>query len=123
MMMPKPIRLTKIVRKMMRSGRGTGVGTHSIMRPMPSPVVRRAAASCAAFAATAVLSAQDPLRVPPAKATMRAEIRGTHGIVAGGRHYSVVAGVRMLEQGGNAVDAGVATVLAASVVEISHFGF
>src|SRR5256886_17509558 len=55
--------------------------------------------------------------------TMRPEILGTHGIVAAGRHYSVSAGVRMLQQGGNAVDAGVATVFAASVVEISHFGF
>ena len=55
--------------------------------------------------------------------TMRPEILGTHGIVAAGRHYSVAAGVRILQQGGNAVDAGVAAVLAASVCEISHFGF
>ena len=54
---------------------------------------------------------------------MRPEILGTHGIVAAGRHYSVSAGVRILQQGGNAVDAGVASVLAASVCEISHFGF
>ena len=54
---------------------------------------------------------------------MRPEILGAHGIVAAGRHYSVSAGVRMLQQGGNAVDAGVATVFAASVCEISHFGF
>jgi gamma-glutamyltranspeptidase/glutathione hydrolase len=55
--------------------------------------------------------------------TMRPEIVGQRGIVAGGRHYSVHAGVRILEQGGNAIDAGVATVFAAAVVEISHFGF
>ena len=55
--------------------------------------------------------------------TLRPEILGTHGIVAAGRHYSVAAGVRILQQGGNAVDAGVASVLAASVCEISHFGF
>jgi gamma-glutamyltranspeptidase/glutathione hydrolase len=60
--------------------------------------------------------------VPPVE-TFRPEILGTHGIVAAGRHYSVAAGVRMLQQGGNAVDAGVASVLAASVCEISHFGF
>ena len=54
---------------------------------------------------------------------MRPRSSGTHGIVAGGRHYSVHAGTRILEQGGNAIDAGVATVFAASVVEISHFGF
>ncbi len=64
--------------------------------------------------------APNPPRRP---ATMRPEIVGHHGIVAGGRHYSVAAGVRILEQGGNAIDAGVATVFAAAVVEISHFGF
>src|SRR5947208_3300266 len=55
--------------------------------------------------------------------TLRPEILGTRGIVAAGRHYSVSAGVRIMQQGGNAIDAGVATVLAASVCEISHFGF
>ncbi len=54
---------------------------------------------------------------------MRPEIVGQRGIVAAGRHYSVSAGVRIMEQGGNAIDAGVATVFAAAVVEISHFGF
>ncbi|MBL9201616.1 MAG: gamma-glutamyltransferase family protein [Opitutaceae bacterium] len=54
---------------------------------------------------------------------MRPEILGSRGIVAAGRHYSVSAGVRIMEQGGNAIDAGVATVFAAAVVEISHFGF
>lgn len=55
--------------------------------------------------------------------TFRPEIRGMHGIVGSGRHYSVAAGMRILELGGNAIDAGVATVLASSVVEVSHFGF
>jgi gamma-glutamyltranspeptidase / glutathione hydrolase len=59
----------------------------------------------------------------PRTETLRPEILGTHGIVAAGRHYSVSAGVRILQEGGNAVDAGVASVLAASVCEISHFGF
>jgi len=66
----------------------------------------------------------EPTRVASARAeTLRPEILGTRGIVAAGRHYSVSAGVRILQQGGNAVDAGVASVLAASVCEISHFGF
>src|SRR5437870_3002958 len=76
----------------------------------------------AALAIVGPIAAQEPARVSPSRTTMRPEILGTHGIVAGGRHYSVSAGMRMLEQGGNAIDAGVATVLAASVVEISHFG-
>jgi gamma-glutamyltranspeptidase / glutathione hydrolase len=67
---------------------------------------------------------QEPTAVAPRRPmTMRPEIVGQRGIVAGGRHYSVHAGTRMLEQGGNAIDAGVATVFAASIVEISHFGF
>jgi gamma-glutamyltranspeptidase/glutathione hydrolase len=54
--------------------------------------------------------------------TLKPEIYGTHGIVAAGRHYTVEAGTRMLAAGGNAFDAGVAAVFAASVNEISHFG-
>ena len=70
------------------------------------------------------MTAQVPGHTPvPPVETFRPEILGTHGIVAAGRHYSVSAGVRMMQQGGNAVDAGVASVLAASVCEISHFGF
>src|SRR5881397_2923517 len=66
----------------------------------------------------------EPTRVAPRREpTMRPEIVGRSGIVAGGRHYPVHAGTRILEQGGNAIDAGVATVFAASIVEISHFGF
>ena len=76
------------------------------------------------IAAAVTLTAQAP---PPVSArrgeTMKPEILGTHGIVAAGRHYSVAAGVRILQQGGNAIDAGVAAVFAASVCEISHFGF
>jgi gamma-glutamyltranspeptidase / glutathione hydrolase len=64
-----------------------------------------------------------PQPAPARIETMKPDVLGTHGIVAGGRHYSVSAGVRILQQGGNAIDAGVATVLAASVCEISHFGF
>jgi gamma-glutamyltranspeptidase/glutathione hydrolase len=43
--------------------------------------------------------------------------------VAGGHPLAVEAGMRILQQGGNAVDAGVATILAGSVIEFSHFSF
>jgi gamma-glutamyltranspeptidase/glutathione hydrolase len=53
---------------------------------------------------------------------VRLPARGTRGAVAGGTEYSTEAGMRMYTHGGNAVDAGVATMYAASVVEFSHFG-
>jgi gamma-glutamyltranspeptidase/glutathione hydrolase len=55
--------------------------------------------------------------------TYRPEVGGRVGVVAAGRHFAAEAGMRMLARGGNAVDAGVAATFAASVTEISHFGF
>src|SRR5258705_1055230 len=49
--------------------------------------------------------------------------RGKRGTVAGRNPLALAAGLRTLEAGANAVDAGVAAVLAASVVEFSHFSF
>jgi gamma-glutamyltranspeptidase/glutathione hydrolase len=49
--------------------------------------------------------------------------RGTRGAVTGGTDAATDAGMRLYYQGGNAVDAGVAAMFAASVVEYSHFGF
>jgi gamma-glutamyltranspeptidase/glutathione hydrolase len=49
--------------------------------------------------------------------------RGTHAAVAAGSEYATEAGMRMYYHGGNAVDAGVAAMYAASVSEFSHFGF
>jgi len=48
--------------------------------------------------------------------------RGTRGAVACGSEYAAEAGMRIYFHGGNAVDAGVATMFAASVSEFSHFG-
>jgi gamma-glutamyltranspeptidase / glutathione hydrolase len=48
--------------------------------------------------------------------------RGTKGAVACGSEYAAEAGMRIYFHGGNAVDAGVATMFAASVAEFSHFG-
>jgi gamma-glutamyltranspeptidase/glutathione hydrolase len=48
--------------------------------------------------------------------------RGTRGALASGSEYADEAGMRMFFHGGNAVDAGVACMFAASVAEFSHFG-
>jgi gamma-glutamyltranspeptidase/glutathione hydrolase len=72
-------------------------------------------AFAAAAVAAAVLRAQTP-------STMAPPVRGTHEMVAAANNFEVEAGYRILTQGGNAVDAGVASTLAASVTELSRFG-
>src|SRR6266404_8541991 len=59
---------------------------------------------------------------PAARPTMFPPVRGTHEMVAAANNFEVEAGYRILTQGGNAVDAGVASVLAAAVTEQSRFG-
>jgi gamma-glutamyltranspeptidase/glutathione hydrolase len=54
--------------------------------------------------------------------TMFPAVRGTHYLVGAGNSLNVAAGAQILEHGGNAVDAGVATVLAAAATELDHFG-
>ena len=71
-----------------------------------------------AVLAAVVLGQQPQRRERP----VRLSSRGVHGAVAGGTEYATEAGMRMYYHGGNAVDAGIATMLAASVVEFSHFG-
>ncbi len=53
---------------------------------------------------------------------VRQPVRGVHAAVAAGSDYATEAGMRTYYRGGNAVDAGVATMLAASVTELSHYG-
>lgn len=48
--------------------------------------------------------------------------RGLRGAVAAGSGFATEAGMRIYHRGGNAVDAGVAAMLAAAVTEFSHFG-
>ncbi len=54
--------------------------------------------------------------------TLKPMVMGKRGVVAAGHPLVAEAGLRMLEHGGNAVDAGVATVFAAGVVELGSFG-
>ena len=59
----------------------------------------------------------------PVADTFRPVVRGKRGAVAAGHPLSAEAGLRLLQQGGNATDAGCAAILAASVIEFSHFSF
>ncbi len=62
-------------------------------------------------------SAEKPIQPP-----LRHASRGLHGAIAGGSEYATTTGLRIFFAGGNAVDAGVAAMFAASVTEFSHFG-
>ena len=53
----------------------------------------------------------------------RTEVRGLRGVVAAGHPLVADVGMEIFKQGGNAVDSGLAMVLAASVVEFNSFGF
>src|SRR3954469_14127706 len=53
---------------------------------------------------------------------VRGEVRVSHGVVAAGRTFTADAGARLIAAGGNAIDGGVASIFAAAVTEISHFG-
>ncbi|MEO7143870.1 MAG: gamma-glutamyltransferase, partial [Bryobacteraceae bacterium] len=57
-----------------------------------------------------------------AQQTMFPAVRGTREMVGAANNLEVEAGFRILTQGGNAVDAGVATALAAAATEESRFG-
>jgi gamma-glutamyltranspeptidase/glutathione hydrolase len=61
--------------------------------------------------------------VCPRADTYRPVVRGKRGAVGAGHPLSAEAGLRLLQQGGNATDAGCAAILAASVIEFSHFSF
>src|SRR5690348_1244938 len=76
---------------------------------------RRLGVSALTLILAAPLSAQ-------VRHTMFPPVRGTHEMVGAANNLEVEAGFRILTKGGNAIDAGVATVLAAAVTEQSRFG-
>ncbi|HET7036094.1 MAG TPA: gamma-glutamyltransferase family protein [Thermomicrobiaceae bacterium] len=53
----------------------------------------------------------------PAPTTMRPAITGSHYVAAAGHELATMAAVRMLEAGGNAIDAGVAAGLCTNVLQ------
>ena len=83
---------------------------------MKSPGVAFVAAMVACGVLQGSLSAQQEFT------PLRREVRAERGVVASGRTFVSDAGARMLTSGGNAIDAGVASIFASAVTEISHFG-
>jgi gamma-glutamyltranspeptidase/glutathione hydrolase len=75
---------------------------------------------CICLGLSAVLVSQQPRE---RERPLRISVRGARGAVAGGTEGATTAGMRMFYRGGNAVDAGVATMFAAAACEYSHFGF
>lgn len=78
-------------------------------------------ATTLAAVSMAWLTSAEPVAEQTPRA-LRGEIRAAHGVVAAGRSFAADAGAKVMAAGGNAIDGGVASVLAAGVVEISHFG-
>lgn len=76
-------------------------------------------ASAAVVIASLALFSQTRRNYEP---PIRQAVRGAQGAVAAGSDYATEAGMKLMNQGGNAVDVGVATMFAAAVTELSHFG-
>ncbi len=53
----------------------------------------------------------------------RSEVLGLRGVVVAGHYLVADVGMEILKKGGNAIDSGLAMVLAASVVEFNQYGF
>lgn len=77
----------------------------------------------AAVLAVGPVGAQEPpppthpdAEVPVYPATNRPEVRGTHGAVSAGHPLAAQAGLRVLQEGGNAVDAAIAMAAVLAVV-------
>jgi len=70
----------------------------------------------------AVKDRNAPVSLPKGE-TFYPIVRGRRGAVVGGNPYTAQAGFRLLVAGGNAIDAGVAMVLAAAITEFDSYGF
>jgi gamma-glutamyltranspeptidase/glutathione hydrolase len=58
-----------------------------------------------------------------ARSSHRPVMRGTNGMVVSGHHLATLAGVRILEEGGNAIDAGAAAGICLGIVQSDLVNF
>ncbi|MGA8197032.1 MAG: gamma-glutamyltransferase, partial [Acetobacteraceae bacterium] len=68
-------------------------------------------------------SLPDPTYLSGPGRPRRPNIMARHHVVVSGHYYASLAGLQILEAGGNAIDAGVATGLAIDVLESQFVGF
>jgi gamma-glutamyltranspeptidase/glutathione hydrolase len=80
------------------------------------------ARSLSGLGAVALAACAAPKPAPVAVPDLGKRLVAEHGVVAAGSAYAAEAGVEMLRQGGNAVDAAVAATFAIGVVEPSMSG-
>ena len=93
--------------------------------------IQRLAIAALLFAllgSTAAAQSQDTRRLKQQRESLqwqviRPVVRGERGAVAAGTPLVSEAAMRLMHAGGNAVDAGVASLFAGAVTEFSHFGF
>src|SRR5512146_1889987 len=65
----------------------------------------------------------DPSYLSGPRRARRPNIMARQHVVVSGHYYASLAGLQILEAGGNAIDAGVATGLAIDVLESQFVGF
>src|ERR1700737_1326039 len=65
----------------------------------------------------------DPTYLSGPHRPRRPNVMAQHHVVVSGHYYASQAGFQILEAGGNAIDAGVATGLAIDVLESQFVGF
>ena len=93
------------------------VGAIALVATIPACAQRSASRSEASGASIAAPVALDTGE------TFYPVVRGRRGAVVGGNPFTAQAGFRQLVAGGNAIDAGVAMVLAAAITEFDSYGF